>query len=580
LSDKKITQLNNITGANLVDADEFVVVDISADETKAITLGELKEAFDAGSGFVRVTGDTMTGDLSFGDNDKAIFGAGSDLQIYHDGANSYVKDAGTGNLILAGNNVQVMNSDASQNYITGTNGAGVSLHYNGPQKLATTSTGVDVTGTITSDGLTVGDTSFASNAIIKTQVEGSDVGDFDSGLQMRSHNNDFGGTIALESRSGVNDVVAFKYHSNSANGVRAMSIDATNGDISFYEDTGTTAKFFWDASAESLGIGTSSPSGILQVQASNPDFYITSADTGQSDIYFGGTTSPTKGRIQYSDNSDSMMLWTNSTERLRIDSSGNLLVGRTSNNWPTAAGFTAQSNGAIIASRADASGYFNRLSTDGSIVNFSKDGSTVGSIGSQGGATLSIAGAVGSGIYFGSTGVLPANGSGSLVDATRDIGSASWRNKALYLSGGVYLGGTGSANLLDDYEEGTWTAEIYDAATGGNASATTDTGLYTKVGRMVTATVNFSNIDTTGMTVSEPVNFTLPFTNGVSRSLGSVRLYANVDGATVSLAVFVNSSATRATIQESRDNNTIANVSVANLISGSSDLSFTITYQV
>jgi hypothetical protein len=169
---------------------------------------------------------------------------------------------------------------------------------------------------------------------------------------------------------------------------------------------------------------------------------------------------------------------------------------------------------------------------------------------------------------------------GSDTDGLTDLGDTNNRFKDLYLSGGVYLGGTGSANLLDDYEEGTWTAEIYDAATGGNASATTDTGLYTKVGRMVTATVNFSNIDTTGMTVSEPVNFTLPFTNGVSRSLGSVRLYANVDGATVSLAVFVNSSATRATIQESRDNNTIANVSVANLISGSSDLSFTITYQV
>ena len=46
MADKKITQLTNITGANLVDADEFVVVDISADETKAITLGELKEAFN------------------------------------------------------------------------------------------------------------------------------------------------------------------------------------------------------------------------------------------------------------------------------------------------------------------------------------------------------------------------------------------------------------------------------------------------------------------------------------------------------------------------------------------------------
>ena len=43
-----------------------------------------------------------------------------------------------------------------------------------------------------------------------------------------------------------------------------MNIQPT-GDISFYEDTGTTAKFFWDASAESLGIGTSSPSTSLDV---------------------------------------------------------------------------------------------------------------------------------------------------------------------------------------------------------------------------------------------------------------------------------------------------------------------------
>lgn len=64
MADKKITELNNITGADLVNADEFVVVDSSADETKAITFGELKEAFDTSTGFVRITGDTMTGDLT------------------------------------------------------------------------------------------------------------------------------------------------------------------------------------------------------------------------------------------------------------------------------------------------------------------------------------------------------------------------------------------------------------------------------------------------------------------------------------------------------------------------------------
>ena len=56
-------------------------------------------------------------------------------------------------------------------------------------------------------------------------------------------------------------------------------------------------------------------------------------------------------------------------------------------------------------------------------------------------------------------------------------------------------------NTLDDYEEGTWTPEVADALSGGNiGSAGTATGLYTKIGRLVTASFKLINIDTTGMT--------------------------------------------------------------------------------
>jgi hypothetical protein len=58
----------------------------------------------------------------------------------------------------------------------------------------------------------------------------------------------------------VGTSLAFK----SGNGVERLRI-SSGGDISFYEDTGTTAKLFWDASAESLGIGTSSPTSALDV---------------------------------------------------------------------------------------------------------------------------------------------------------------------------------------------------------------------------------------------------------------------------------------------------------------------------
>ena len=107
------------------------------------------------SGAVSTSGDTMTGDLSFGDNDKAIFGAGSDLQIYHSGSHSVIKDAGDGNLQLIANDFQLRNGADNANMMTGANGGAVTLMHNGSSKLATTSTGIDVTGTAVTDGLTV-----------------------------------------------------------------------------------------------------------------------------------------------------------------------------------------------------------------------------------------------------------------------------------------------------------------------------------------------------------------------------------------------------------------------------------------
>jgi hypothetical protein len=95
-----------------------------------------------------------------------------------------------------------------------------------------------------------------------------------------------------------------------------------------------------------------------------------------------------------------------------------------------------------------------------------------------------------------------------LVDGTIDLGGPSNRFKDLYLSGGVYLGGTGSANLLDDYEEGTWTATV--GCTGNATTTTTVTGFYTKIGRQVTVSFRqLNDIDTTGL--SGFFSISLPF---------------------------------------------------------------------
>jgi hypothetical protein len=85
-----------------------------------------------------------------GDNDKATFGNGDDLQIYHDGSMSYIDDAGNGDLrIRASNDISFRNyaNEATAMNLSLNNGSElVQLYYAGSLRLATTATGIDVTG--------------------------------------------------------------------------------------------------------------------------------------------------------------------------------------------------------------------------------------------------------------------------------------------------------------------------------------------------------------------------------------------------------------------------------------------------
>jgi hypothetical protein len=129
--------------------------------TADINAGTIDGTVIGGSTAAAITGTTITGtsfvssgDMTFGDNDKAIFGAGSDLQIYHDGSNSWINEVGTGQLILAGEDVRITTPSAGEFMATfGVNGA-ATLYYDNASKLATTATGIDVTGTAVTDGLT------------------------------------------------------------------------------------------------------------------------------------------------------------------------------------------------------------------------------------------------------------------------------------------------------------------------------------------------------------------------------------------------------------------------------------------
>jgi len=91
--------------------------------------------------------------LTLGDNEKAIFGAGSDFEIFHDGSNTYLAESGgVGNVYLRANNLVLVNN-SNETYVNCVSDGAVTLYYDNSVKLATTSTGVSVTGTVlSSDG--------------------------------------------------------------------------------------------------------------------------------------------------------------------------------------------------------------------------------------------------------------------------------------------------------------------------------------------------------------------------------------------------------------------------------------------
>jgi hypothetical protein len=160
---------------------------------------------------------------------------------------------------------------------------------------------------------------------------------------------DVGGSRLFDLQGGtseLNSTGAVEFNTG-ASLLRRLNI-ANNGDISFYEDTGTTPKFFWDASAESLGIGTTSPSvGKLQVNDSSGAIVAitrTSAATSGNlgVIRFGNTNVDSNlaniTAIQDGSNTSAALTFeTQATgaataERMRITSSGELTLRNSSNN--------------------------------------------------------------------------------------------------------------------------------------------------------------------------------------------------------------------------------------------------------
>ena len=266
---------------------------------------------------------TVTADgLSLGDNDKAQFGNSNDLEIYHDGSNNYV-DGVSGAVFVRGSRIDLRGANNELMLVGNQNGSLIS-YYDNSAKLATTSTGIDVTGTATMDGLTVDGNTTIDGSLLFTGSTDRIRGGLNQPFSIDSRGNASGEGVKITHNSD------------------AVALFDINGDISFYEDTGTTPKFFWDASAERLGLGTSSPSSLLHVQGGS----------SSGIIQLGTGIREWKHIVSSSTGYYFLQDATAGSNRITVDTSGNVGIGSTSPNISGFTGYTVASiqgsNGAVL----------------------------------------------------------------------------------------------------------------------------------------------------------------------------------------------------------------------------------------
>jgi len=267
-----------------------------------------------------------------------------------------------------------------------------------------------------------------------------------------------------------------------------------------------------------------------------------SGDGGNSGLLLRGNASDVS--IVGTHGAQALVLRTNSAERMRIDTSGNVLVGTTNANPAenNVAGIGLLAGNAIsVTDDGGAPIQLNRKTSDGSIAIFRKDGSTVGSIGSNS-SDLYIGEGTSALRFDGESAfIYPYSISGNAVsDNSITLGSSSYRFKDLYLSSGVFLGGTGTANELTDYEEGSFTP----ALTVG--TITSGDGRFVKIGKQVTVWIYVPIISNTSS--SSILEITgLPFTSEtgslMDSTTGSVMCRYIDDGLAepLSIVTFLNS---------------------------------------
>jgi len=271
---------------------------------------------------------------NFDDNAKAIFGTGDDLEIYHDGSNSYIKDGGTGDLRIASNDLYIKNGADTETKAYFLDNGAVGLYFDDAVKFATTSSGATVTGTLVATALDIsGDVDIDGTLETDNLTIGSQQGT--DGQVLTST----GSGVAWENAAGTtinnnadNRVITGSGTANTLEGEANVIIDAESN-ISFgTQKVDPNWSQFFNAISGNYGGHLSFQNNNVPVTSLGNNFYINNSTLFERVL--------ARAAQQYQLDHLGNFLWQTAasgtagatfsfTERMRLNNAGQLLIGQT-----------------------------------------------------------------------------------------------------------------------------------------------------------------------------------------------------------------------------------------------------------